>query len=646
MSTVLEKKIKNSFDVFDTCLTRLWAEPSDLFVIIGQRLQEEGLVVEAKTDFFELRRLAELNAWKQSNYKKQPSTEQIYSYLALSMNWTEEVSQKALAMEVQLEVEGVKPVPQTLALITQLHDRGESVAYISDMYLSEEIIHRMLVDNGFWQAGDQLFVSVDAGFRKHNGLLFRHVRQALRQPLFSIKHTGDNYRADFVMAWLNGFRGFHFDAGLLHARESEALKGLQNDTLGSKLAGISRITRLSYAGAPAYKDLWNTATTGFAPLLFSFAFHCLVQAQQEGISDIFFCSRDGKLPMEVAKIINEKYAFGLNIYYLKCSRSAWCKTDLLGPDAIGIFSALETVKGLTIREVGKRLDIQEKYFDKIDSYLGGQIGVDTPLSIKQRENLIKGFATGFMQEQLVAIEKRNLEACMKYFRQCGIDFNRKFLIVDAFSRGTIQSLFNNIVLKAGVAVNRADWVYLELLDTQKRNSKNSFLKPSANNNSFSRIAIAESLLATNEQSLIAYQLVGNKVNLIFSGDAISQDEKMMHDTVHQACLKFVDSACQNIHISEEDKATLDSYALNAFESLITNPTYGDAKCLQNMPYESWNRKISLAKGLGVRDFFKAIRHRLQKNKAELILDGPWMQGSMALTDPVTRGLFKMVARAL
>jgi FMN phosphatase YigB (HAD superfamily) len=642
MSKELVKKIKNSFDVFDTCLTRLWADPSDLFVILGQRLQQMGLVAETETDFAEKRRLAELAAWKQSNYKIQPSTAQIYQHLALSMGWDEAASARALATEVQLEVAGVTPVPETFAVIAQLHESGEPVAYISDMYLSEEVIHEMLVKNGFWHPGDQLFVSADAGFRKHNGLLFRHVRQTLRRPPFSIKHTGDNYRADFVMAWLYGFRGLHFNAGLLQPREAAALKGVENAMLGSKLAGLSRVTRLSYQGAPAYKNLWQTATTGFAPLLFSFAFHCLTQAQAEGIADIFFCSRDGRLPMEVAKIINEKYDLGLNIKYLKCSRSAWCKTDLVGPKAIGISTALETAKGLTIREIGKRLDIREEYFEKISAYLGGGLNFDTPLSAKQRTTLVEGFAAGFMQEQLLEIEKQNLDACVKYFEQCGIDFTKKYLVIDAFSRGTIQALFSSILVKTGAPVENAKWAYLELLDAKKRNATNSFLKPSVN--AFSRIAIAESLLATNEQSLVAYQLVGSDVELVFDKSAISPAEKMLHDTVHQACLKFARLACENLSLPELDKATLDLYATNAFESLISSPTYSDAKSLQSMPYESWSRKIALAKGLGVRDFLKALRHRMQENKAELILDGPWMQGSMALTDPLTRRLFKMTAR--
>lgn len=372
--------INNSFDIFDTCLTRKWAHPDDLFHCLGLRLQSLGMESFNISDYSKRRRLAELKAWEEEHYIKQPDLAQIYRHLALISEWSIETRDKAMKLEIALEIDSIMPVLQTLAVVKRLHKEGESIAYISDMYLPNEAIIKMLIINGFWHQGDHLFVSAEVGVAKYNGRLFKYVRKILGKKPFSIKHTGDNYKSDFIMAWLNGFRGQHFHSGLLHKREELAFSALNSHPVGSRLAAFSRITRLSYEGSPNGAVLWDAVTTGFAPLVFSFALHCLFQAKKQGYSDIFFCSRDGNLPMKIANIINEAYCLGLNIRYFRCSRDAWCKANLTRSNSKGLTSALEINQGLTIRSIGYRLGLGEHTFENIIDYLGGNIDLETVLS--------------------------------------------------------------------------------------------------------------------------------------------------------------------------------------------------------------------------------------------------------------------------
>lgn len=641
MADLAPVKIRNSFDVFDTCLTRLWANPSDSFLLLGQQLQALALIGPQIADFTTRRQAAEVVAWQQGQYKKQPSMQKIYAHLALDLGWTDEQSGRALETEQELEVETLKSVPQMLALVTRIHDAGESVVFISDMYLPNEVILRMLRQNGFWRPGDQLFVSAEAGCGKHNGRLFRHVRRALARPPFAIKHTGDNYRSDYVMAWLSGFRGRHFRPGLLHERERATLQPLGNVPLGSRLAALSRLTRVSFTGPDSQRGLWDAVVTGFAPLMFSFAFHCLLQAREQGLADLFFCSRDGSLPMQVARIINQAYGFGLNIHYFRCSRSAWCKTNLTGPNPQGLAAALENSKNLTVRAIRERLDLAEADQAVLQAFVGGNMGTDTPLSKRQKEALLQGFAAGLLHEQLAAVEEKTRWTCRQYFAQCGMNSGRGFLLVDGFSRGTIEFLYDGIVAPA---VNRAVWVYLKFLNPERQNPTNSYLPPDQGKFPFSKIALAEALLATNEPSLIAYRCAGTDVSLEFGPAEVSLEKRQRCDLVHQACTTFAQLTAEHLLLGETDKTILDLYATTAFNSLASNPTRAEANELRKLPFEYWSGKTELARRPGLRDLAKSARYRFQPNAGQLILDGPWMAGSLALADPVSRSLLRLLMR--
>jgi predicted HAD superfamily hydrolase len=635
--------IRNSFDVFDTCLIRLWADPSDLFILLGQRLQQMAIVRLDDNGFSEHRRSAELDAWKQNGFIKQPSLHQIFHILARNLMWTKEEAELALEKEIELEIEGIMPAAEVLSLINCIHSSGENVVYISDMYLPEKVIYEMLLKCGFWQEGDRLFVSVDSGLRKHNGLLFRHVRKVLKQPIFSIQHTGDNYRSDFIMAWISGFRGKHFQSGLLHRREKEGLKSIQSSLFGSKFAALSRMNRLSYDGLAKYKSVWDTVAAGFAPMVFSFAYHCLIKAMEKGITNLYFCSRDGQLPMKIAKIMNEAYHFGFNIQYLRCSRSAWCKTDLTGSNPRGLAIALEMNKKTTINNIIERLGLDNNYSEEIQNYLGEKIALDAPLSKKQKAFLIQGFASGFIHGYLCEVEEKNRVLCINYFTECGIDFKNDFLLIDAMSRGTMEHLFKRTVEKSGHTAGHINWIYWEFIN-EKRSSNNSFIVSDRNMFPFSRAALVEALLATNEPPLISYKFSEYGVSLVEGKNENSTDENLLHETVHQSCVNFAKLVCENINLEEIDKKKIDLYAFNAFDSLLSNPTRREAECLKSLPFNFWHESAPIAKRPGFKDYAKIIVFALKGKTDQVILDGPWMEGSIALANSVSRFMLKLILR--
>src|SRR5690606_31595058 len=145
-----------------------------------------------------------------------------------------------------------------------------------------------------------------------------------------------------------------------------------------------------------------------------------------------------------------------------------------------------------------KLGLDKNSYKKIQAYLGEQVNINAQLTQHQLKKLSDGLESTLLQDELAEVETFQRNLFMLYFKQVGMDFEKGFLLVDGFSRGTVEALFNGMAAGSGIINNKSEWVYLELLDENSRNKSNSFLEPFKGRSSFSRIALAEALLATNE----------------------------------------------------------------------------------------------------------------------------------------------------
>ena len=77
--------------------------------------------------------------------------------------------------EVRLERVSLRPIARTKRRIAQLKRDGQRVVFISDMYLSQEVIREVLVEHEIATPSDPLYVSSDLEMTKRTGELFKHV---------------------------------------------------------------------------------------------------------------------------------------------------------------------------------------------------------------------------------------------------------------------------------------------------------------------------------------------------------------------------------------------------------------------------------------------------------------------------------------
>lgn len=138
----------SSFDIFDTVLTRLVIDPTDIFKICGDRALNFGWLEISAESFRQLR----VNAEQRSRlfYEGgEVSLDEIYRELANSLEIPIEIIDKLKELELTVESEYLVAVPQADDLMTEARRSHSQILFLSDMYLPQEFLESQLKNMAF-----------------------------------------------------------------------------------------------------------------------------------------------------------------------------------------------------------------------------------------------------------------------------------------------------------------------------------------------------------------------------------------------------------------------------------------------------------------------------------------------------------------
>lgn len=171
-----------SFDIFDTLLFRPVARPTDLFWF----LELDNQIF----DFKKLRITAELQARKKAAYKNgEVSLRDIY----LQFDKLHKCSvDEMVHAEEELEVKLCYGNPYAYKLYEYAKKTGKKIIATSDMYLSSDVLGRMLLKNGI--NIDEIYVSCEAGVSKRSSSLQKTISEKYGGK--TILHIGDDPVSD------------------------------------------------------------------------------------------------------------------------------------------------------------------------------------------------------------------------------------------------------------------------------------------------------------------------------------------------------------------------------------------------------------------------------------------------------------------
>ncbi|WP_017317165.1 HAD family hydrolase [Mastigocladopsis repens] len=452
------KKIVYSFDVFDTSLVRTWVRPTHLFWEVGYQLQKENIIQVSPEYWSQIRIEAERKA-REIGTTYEVTLEEIYEQLAFALNLSTYEVEKAKQKEIEIELLSLRPVPATQKKIQSLHQEEKPIIYISDMYLSEEVIRNFLKENKVWIPGSTLYVSSETRINKASGKLFQHYLAQESLKPSQLCHVGDNLHADVKVPKKLGIPFEYFTQAHLNRYEEQLADTTELPLkFRSLLAGASRLTRMhSEETNPDKQVIWNTTASAIAPILFGFVYWCLVEAQRRGIQRLYFVARDGQILQKIAQVICKNWGFKIDCRYLYGSRQAWHLPALqeLGKVELDWLllgtSAKDITQFLSIRSICDRVNISpEQIQDILSRYGFPPAKWDSNLQQHERDLLTQVFTEKEVTELIISTAATYREKAIGYFRQEGIGDGVPFGFVDVGWSGRIQRSFSKLLSIAGL----------------------------------------------------------------------------------------------------------------------------------------------------------------------------------------------------
>jgi FMN phosphatase YigB (HAD superfamily) len=329
-----------SFDVFDTLILRPLALPTDVFYLIGERL---GIL-----DFRNLRIRAEWDA-RMACRRQQGHTEvtlsDIWQTLAGEVGCDPE---EGMRLELETEEALCCANPFLLEVWNRLRAMGKRIVIISDMYLPQSAIVRLLERAGYTGA-EKVYVSCEYRRNKASGTLFRLVREELGNA--SVIHVGDNPTSDGTMAAKYGFATCPYpnvngDAMLYRPFDmsflvGSAYRGLVSNHLYN---GLHRFS-MAYEYGYVYGGLF---VLGYCHFIHDYC-------EKNRVDRVLFLSRDG----DILKQVYDRLFPGSPTVYAYWSRKAAAKlmADEDRHDYFRRFVDHKVNQGYLIREILRAMEL-------------------------------------------------------------------------------------------------------------------------------------------------------------------------------------------------------------------------------------------------------------------------------------------------
>lgn len=363
-----------SLDCFDTILWRRVAHPADVFYDLQTHPAWQAIGLDAR-----LRMRAETQARQLSQMRCQTSEvtlEDIYRAVADGLDdATVEALQEA---EMLAEIEACYALPHAIDLLRDAARRGVQVMVVSDTYLREPQLRRLLkacLPSDAYAAIHRVVVSCEYGKHKAGGL-FRQLVDRLNLPVARMLHIGDNPLADLFPPRVEGIDALQLKhlPETLEARrqyQSSALRLLEPDVRSRRAmpAGYHPVLAELASDEADIDQAIGHATLGV--MMHGFASWLLARKQAieaEGRRvKLAFLLRDGYLPHAAcAALAGEEV--GKPVYL---SRFAAFAASFRCAEDIERYLALFATSGQyapMLRQLGIVGDVAERILDSVSKH--------------------------------------------------------------------------------------------------------------------------------------------------------------------------------------------------------------------------------------------------------------------------------------
>ena len=334
-----------SFDVFDTLIFRPFSNPTDLFFLVGEKLEYP--------DFERIRVEIEKKAREKKLLEKENSEvtfDDIWSLMELETGIPKEEGKKC---EWECELKYCFANPYMKKVLKVLHEKGKHVIAVSDMYLGKEYLRELLHECGM-RFIDKIYVSCDCGKSKSNSVLFQELKNIYGHDRTYV-HVGDNEISDYKHAKENGF------TAILYKNVNE---------LGNKYRAddMSAITGSIYCGL-INSYIYNGIKKFSLPYEFGFIYgglfvlgycqwiHKYVETNK--CDKILFLARDGDILSQVYKILYPRDAYRVEYVYWSRLAATKMTAQHFKYDYFRRFLYHKVNQGYTLKKIFASMELED-----------------------------------------------------------------------------------------------------------------------------------------------------------------------------------------------------------------------------------------------------------------------------------------------
>jgi FMN phosphatase YigB (HAD superfamily) len=354
-----------SFDIFDTALRRKLGSPRHLFYVMEAMLNPRlGAIIPA---FARCRIEAETVAWgraKRIRKTQQITLSDILAVLKEMHHLTQEDVRALYELEIETEKRFTYANPMFLRFHANAREMGLKVIFLSDMYLPSVCLQTMLQSHGF--SDPRVFVSSEEGGNKASGQLYRIVERKIGCPSADFIHFGDNYYADYLRPRWIGWRAVHVKspcpAGPKEPRSRGTIRAGQIFAgAAQELICKNKIKNAARTSEGVDTNFWEDfGYEVVGPVYFYFLQWLCYQAEQDGVSRLLLCSRDGFPLLRGFEILRDKWKIPLETRYFYASRRLFKLATIREITSADVDFLLMPNPGLKLRDFVERLGFDPK----------------------------------------------------------------------------------------------------------------------------------------------------------------------------------------------------------------------------------------------------------------------------------------------
>lgn len=439
----------HSYDIFDTILRRQTTEPVGIFYHIQEKIKSNRLLLsEYVIQYFpQIRRWAEANARQykrktldlRDNNDLEISLDDIYKRIQEVYSINEKDIQRIKEFELEAEFENSAGIEERVKEIEALIDKGEDVILISDMYLPEEFIKRLLEKTSPKIAKLPIYLSSTWGVQKTTKGLFLKAYEGIDYNYRKWRHYGDNKKADYKMPQELGIETVKYETPKFNQYEKTLVEKI-NTYDAYLVATLMQQFRTNHN-----EDLEYFSFAYVSLYLVPYISWVIEDAIAKKFDTLYFIARDGHYLKIIADTIIKNKGYKIKTKYIYGSRKAWRIPSFIDHidesfyQSFGNFSGVDDYESLL-----NALHLQEKDFLKLFPQLE---------SIKDKAKLAKedlesiSFIVKNSKEYtqfLLDIAKKERVLVTKYLKQ-EINFQEKFAFVEYWGRGYTQDCLTRLI---------------------------------------------------------------------------------------------------------------------------------------------------------------------------------------------------------